>query len=87
MCDILLGHELDRKCVPQLATSFPFPTKQRVSHFVRVIGLPRGEGVVAGTCCRSLEKLVELSGVAGVEADLPAHYEAIKESIRWCNRK
>lgn len=50
-------------------------------HFVRVIGLQHGEGIVAGTCCQSLEQLLVVSGVSAVEAELRANYEALEGEI------
>jgi len=46
-------------------------------HFARVIGPGPGEGLVAGTCCSSLEKLAAVQGLASVEAELRSEYEAV----------
>jgi len=45
--------------------------------FVRVLGLPRGQGVVASTCCGSLEQLQRLKGEDLIKAEISDHYEAI----------
>lgn len=50
-------------------------------YFVRVVGLPRGEGLVAGTCCRSLGELARLTSLEDVETELRAHYEALDGEI------
>lgn len=45
--------------------------------FARVLGFPRGKGLVAGSCCRSLEQLAFVHGAQALEAELRAHYEAV----------
>lgn len=52
--------------------------------FVRVVGpqVGRGDGIVAGTCCRSLRRLASLaSGAEAVEAELRASYEAVEGEV------
>lgn len=44
--------------------------------FVRVVGPRRGEGLVAGTCCASLQQLEALVGPSGVQTELRSVYEA-----------
>jgi len=44
--------------------------------FVRIIGPPVGEGLVAGTCCGSVEQLEALAGVRPVRDELRGAYEA-----------
>jgi len=44
--------------------------------FARVITPADGEGLIAGTCCISLERLVQLRGQVAVEAELHSEYEA-----------
>mmetsp|Transcript_93734 Transcript_93734/g.264632 ORF Transcript_93734/g.264632 Transcript_93734/m.264632 type:complete len:684 (-) Transcript_93734:143-2194(-) len=48
-------------------------------HFLRVIGLQPGHGVVAGVCCRSLGDLVDrFRGEEAVKAELHRHYDAVQ---------
>lgn len=49
--------------------------------FVRVTGLLRGRGYIAGTCCKSLAHLMALTGTEVVEAELREHYEAVDGMI------
>merc|ERR1712039_62570 len=44
--------------------------------FARIVGLPRGRGLVAGNCCASLGQLQRLKGVDAVRSDLVANYSA-----------
>lgn len=45
-------------------------------YFARMLGPPRGEGVVAGTCCSSLAQLEVLFGAKAVEEELRTRFEA-----------
>lgn len=45
--------------------------------FARLVGLPRGSGLVASTCCKSLGQLQRLRGYAEVRYELREHYEAL----------
>merc|ERR1712224_1117621 len=45
--------------------------------FVRVIGLPRGEGIISSTLCKSFSTLHNLHGETAVENELCSHYEAL----------
>merc|ERR1712129_227733 len=51
------------------------------SRFARVMGLPRGHGVVSGTCCSSLAQLERLKGVGPVRSELWKHYEAVYGTV------
>eukprot|EP00927_Polykrikos_kofoidii_P007358 TRINITY_DN13006_c2_g1_i1.p1 TRINITY_DN13006_c2_g1~~TRINITY_DN13006_c2_g1_i1.p1 ORF type:complete len:1258 (+),score=213.79 TRINITY_DN13006_c2_g1_i1:73-3846(+) len=44
--------------------------------FARIIGPPRGEGLVAGACVGSLAHLEAISGSRAVHSELRSHYEA-----------
>eukprot|EP00933_Yihiella_yeosuensis_P034429 TRINITY_DN27919_c0_g1_i1.p1 TRINITY_DN27919_c0_g1~~TRINITY_DN27919_c0_g1_i1.p1 ORF type:complete len:910 (-),score=208.19 TRINITY_DN27919_c0_g1_i1:186-2549(-) len=46
-------------------------------HFVRIVGLPRGQGLVAGTCCASTGQLEAIAGAKTVREELTSRYEAI----------
>merc|ERR1712060_439313 len=46
-------------------------------HFARVVGPPRGLGLVAGTCCSSLDQLQRIHGAEGAGAELQYRYEAV----------
>ncbi|CAE8617644.1 unnamed protein product [Polarella glacialis] len=50
------------------------------SRFARVVG-PKGLGLVAGNCCRSLEHLMSLKGASAVEDDLKENYEAMEGAV------
>lgn len=50
-------------------------------HFVRVLGPPRGQGVVGSACCRSTSQLEMFRGVDIVRADLRGNYEAVVGDI------
>eukprot|EP00933_Yihiella_yeosuensis_P039771 TRINITY_DN3391_c0_g1_i1.p1 TRINITY_DN3391_c0_g1~~TRINITY_DN3391_c0_g1_i1.p1 ORF type:complete len:740 (+),score=245.57 TRINITY_DN3391_c0_g1_i1:103-2322(+) len=45
--------------------------------FARIVGLTRGTGIVAGTCCDSLATLASLRGEAEVDKELRKNYEAV----------
>jgi len=47
------------------------------NRFARLLGLPRGTGLVAGTCCRSLGQLQRLRGYAEVRYELHQNYEVL----------
>eukprot|EP00929_Paragymnodinium_shiwhaense_P068632 TRINITY_DN3454_c0_g1_i1.p1 TRINITY_DN3454_c0_g1~~TRINITY_DN3454_c0_g1_i1.p1 ORF type:complete len:1196 (-),score=217.43 TRINITY_DN3454_c0_g1_i1:63-3650(-) len=44
--------------------------------YARIVGLPRGEGVIAGTCCQSLTQLCKFAGQTAVREELRSFYEA-----------
>jgi len=46
-------------------------------HFVRVMGPPRGEGLIGGTCCSSLRQLQRHRGCDTVAVELRTRYEAM----------
>ncbi|CAK0817919.1 unnamed protein product, partial [Prorocentrum cordatum] len=46
-------------------------------HWVRVIGLPRGQGLVGGSCCRSRAQLEHMRGAGAVREELRTRYEAL----------
>jgi hypothetical protein len=51
------------------------------TQFARIIGRPRGDGLIAGTCCRSLSQMMKLFGAPAIEAELRESYEAIDGDI------
>merc|ERR1712025_126644 len=51
------------------------------SVFARVIGPSRGEGLIAGTCCGSLEQLQRLKGEAVVLGEMKELYEAVSGTV------
>lgn len=51
-------------------------------HFVRITGLARGHGLVAGACCRSLTDLERVQGAGPVRAELRAHYDVVQGTVK-----
>eukprot|EP00927_Polykrikos_kofoidii_P072316 TRINITY_DN6844_c0_g1_i2.p1 TRINITY_DN6844_c0_g1~~TRINITY_DN6844_c0_g1_i2.p1 ORF type:complete len:738 (-),score=103.42 TRINITY_DN6844_c0_g1_i2:193-2328(-) len=47
-------------------------------HFVRILGLAAGNGLIAGTCCRSLLNLEQLHGAKQVRSELQGHYDVVQ---------
>lgn len=51
------------------------------NRFARLVGPPRGSGLVAGTCCRSLAHLQRLRGAAEVRRELRKYYHAVVGTV------
>eukprot|EP00929_Paragymnodinium_shiwhaense_P095287 TRINITY_DN5632_c1_g2_i1.p1 TRINITY_DN5632_c1_g2~~TRINITY_DN5632_c1_g2_i1.p1 ORF type:complete len:632 (-),score=180.17 TRINITY_DN5632_c1_g2_i1:23-1918(-) len=49
--------------------------------FVRILGRPKGQGLVAGTCCRSLAQLSRHVGESAVEDEVVKYFEALEGEV------
>merc|ERR1712032_993648 len=73
----------------ELQSEKPEPKSQRSGvwifsgrRFARVVGLPRGSGLVANTCCKTQGQLRRLRGQEEVHHELRGQYEAILGSVK-----
>merc|ERR1719203_2260717 len=75
----------NKDCVAlELLSEEPAPKNPRSGFWVfgggrfgRLVGPPRGSGMVASTCCKSLQQLQKMRGYAEVRYEVMEHYEAV----------
>lgn len=72
----------------ELQSEAPEPKRSRCglwifagNRFARLVGPPRGSGLVAGTCCRSLSQLMKLKGSSEVRSELKNQYQVVLGTV------